>query len=544
MLSALTFVAAATLLQDAPTPEPARLVVLVVVDQLPTTQVERLADFWSGGIGRFVQRGRSFPDSAFLHGRTETGPGHGTIGTGCHPRAHGLVSNNWTETDASTDTYCVYDPDVTALKVDGPQSESGRSPAQMRTPALGDYLQAHDAASQVVAISSKDRGAVPIAGSAGGWALWWDRRGSTGFMSSTFYGEALPDWVAQWNAGWFERLLDGPFGGAWTSALPENIADAGTEADDRPGEYGRRTFPHPWPALSEPPTEREVQRLASAVYSSPCGDEFVLDLALAAVPALDLGGDEHVDLLSVSLSSCDTVGHRHGPLSREVTDLLLRADAKLETLFELLDERVGEEHWIAVLTADHGVLALPESLAEEGLPAERDSSAAVRAAFEAVAATLQEAYGSTFGLTGAGRGMRFSAAQLEAAGVDAAEVRRLAADELARVGAEFAAHVWTLEDLRDLSGDNELQRIEARSYDAARTPDVLFTPHRYHLIGAESGTSHGSPWLYDRRVPLVFLGPGFEPGAVDGPAGPVDIVPTLLARLGIDVPGGLDGTVR
>jgi hypothetical protein len=565
MLLALTLAAAIAPQKGAPADEPVRLVVLVVVDQMTADQLPRLGDWWEGGFKRFHEQGRRFTDAAFAHGRTETGPGHGTIGTGQHPSRHGLVSNSWVEADGQTTTYCVYDPDALALTVDGPQAEGGfrgegRSPAQMHVPALGDYLMAADARSQIVAISAKDRGAVPIAGSAGGWALWWDRIAATGFMSSTAYGEALPDWVVEWNEGWFERLLEGPFGDGWHSTLPADEAFGAslTEADERPGEHGSGTFPHALPALSSPPTEEEVVRLARAVYAGPGGDEFVLDLAEKALTALELGADEHVDLLSVSLSSCDTVGHDNGPRSHEVTDVLLRADRRLGQLFEQLDERVGAGRWIAVLTADHGVLRLPESLASADVEAGRASSGERDAAIEAVRAVLTETFGGDFGLRRAGRGLRFSARALAESGHDVAAIRTLAADELARAGAGFVAFAYSLDELRPdpdrhppdwvpaggVAGQREyILTIEARSFDEERTPDVVFTPHRNHLVGTATGTSHGSPWEYDRRVPLVFLGPGFKAGTPGRPAGPVDIVPTLLARLGLDVPDELEGAV-
>jgi predicted AlkP superfamily pyrophosphatase or phosphodiesterase len=539
-----------------------RLVVVVTVDQLFPDQLDRLEDWWEGGLERFWEQGWRFRESRLLHGFSETAPGHACIGTGLHPRGHGLVANEWLEEDLETVTYSCYDPDAPGLTNEGPQTSGvyrrrGRSPRNLRAPGLADYVKRADPASIVLSIAAKDRAAIPVVGQRPDWALWWDRRGGSGFMSSTWYGEQLPEWVVGWNAGWVERVRGGPFGAGWTPELPteELFWASKTEPDDRVGEVRPRAFPHPLPELGEEPSRRELQRLAGWVYDTPVGDELVLQLAERALVELELGLDDHVDVLALGLTSNDAVGHDHGPRSWEATDVLLRLDRRLGSIFEELDERVGAQHWVAVLTSDHGVLPLPEAMVHRGHRAVRIPRTDVRNLYEQVSGQLVERYGQDFVLTPTERGARLSAEALASADVDAAEVRAALARQLEQGGVEFIAYAWTREELeaaskipyeRDTYDEDETEQdavlvIEAGSYDPERTPDVVLTPRRYNVLALTEGTTHGSPWEYDRHVPMIFYGPGFPDRDEDREAHTVDILPTLLEHLGIDVPAGLDG---
>jgi hypothetical protein len=535
--------------EEAPAP---RLVVVVCIDQMTPEQLERLRPWLTGGLARFAEEGLRFRSAAHRHGVTETAPGHASLVTGLDPLRHGLVSNAWWLPDSKPSSYCVSDPDVVALTDRGPRADdryrAGRcSPRNLRAPGLGDWIKRADARSIACSIGLKDRSAVAMGGHRPDVCLWWDRvRG--GFQSSSWYGEALPDWAAEWNAGWVERLTGGAFAAGWTSGLPERFEGSGTAPDDRPGESGpggRRTFPYPLPKASDPPTDAELDRLADVVFATPAGDEFVLDIARRAVEALGLGADLHPDLLCLALSDCDTVGHAFGPLSCEVTDLLLRADRRLGELFQLLDERVGREGWVAVLSADHGVLELPEALAERGIGAVRVPGSALRDAVKAARKRMEERFGSDFYLAHGARGVRLSERAIAAAGLSAREVRREVAEALMQAGASWLERVWTWDELEaaargDVPAPGWLA-VEARSFDRERTSDLTLLPRPWHLVGKSTGTSHGSPYPYDRAVPLVFLGRGFPRGESWRESAPVDVVPTVMGRLGLPAPPGLDG---
>jgi predicted AlkP superfamily pyrophosphatase or phosphodiesterase len=247
----------------------------------------------------------------------------------------------------------------------------------------------------------------------------------------------------------------------------------------------------------------------------------------------------------VSLSACDTVGHSFGPRSREVTDVLLRADRELELLFADLDAKVGRGRWIASLSADHGVMDLPEALAARGIGAERVSGKTVSATVKAMRKALEEQFGEDFYLHYDNRGVRLSWTRIQAAGHRLAEVRAAAARALQIEGAAWLERAWTWDELEAVARHAEpalgWKRAWANSFDVDRTPDVVFQQKPWKLIGSGPGTTHGTPYPYDVGVPLCFYGPGFPAELRYAPASSVDALPTLMAALGLEVPAGLDG---
>jgi predicted AlkP superfamily pyrophosphatase or phosphodiesterase len=538
---ALTLLALCAPAQDGDDPG-VRLVVLVSIDQLSHVALDPLGPHLGGGIARLQEHGLVFTRAELAHGVTETAPGHASLGTGCLPSSHGVVANDWVGRESGLVEYCFADPDERPLRQAGPVDGAGRSARNLRRPALAQLLRATDPASRSVSISGKDRAAIGMAGQAD-WCLWWDQaRG--GFQSSTAWGQRLPEWVRAWNARWVQALIDGPFGQGWLGERAAALADA--PPDERPGEGGRR-FPYARPQLSEPPTPEELGRLASFTYATPACDAFTVELAIEALEGHALGADEHVDLLALGLSGCDALGHPCGPGSREVADLLLCADAALAELFERLDAQVGEGRWIAALSADHGVMPLPEALAARGIPARRVSGEAVGEALRSGRAALEERYGSALGLRGDARGLTLYAPRLREARLEAAEVRALLARSVAAGGQDWVARALTWERLRAVSREgaeaDPIEVLEAASFDEERAPDVSLVPREHVLVAMSRGTSHGTPHAYDRQVPLLFLGPGFEAGSSDEPVRTIDVVPTLLDRLGLPLPSGLDGRV-
>jgi arylsulfatase A-like enzyme len=238
------------------------------------------------------------------------------------------------------------------------------------------------------------------------------------------------------------------------------------------------------------------------------------------------------------------VGHSFGPTSREVTDTLLRADRALAALFAELDQRVGRGRWLAALSADHGVLDLPEALVVRGMGAVRVPAARVQAAHDAMRAALREAYGQDFWLATDEASVRLSERAMRDAGLDPASVRRLAADALQQAGADWIETVIPADELLGAEPPAGAWLIPWwHCHDPERSPDLRVQQRPWHILSGfdDLGTTHGTPYEYDRRVPLVFLGPGFAPGASFALASPCDAVPTLLAALALPIPTDLDG---
>ncbi len=516
--------------------ETPRLVVMVAVDQLIPEQLDRLSGELDGGLGRFWNSGTVLRSASLDYAHTETGPGHATYATGCLPRTHGIVANSFHDRAQGSAVYCVADEEARPVTSDGPGRGASVSPRNLLVPTLGDHLRAAFPAAKVFAISGKDRSAVLMGGASADCVLWWDQ-GSGGFSSSTHYGDQLADFVLGWNRGW----IDVAQGWRWEPCFEGDPARWGTAPDERPGEVpraGRTTFPYVLEASGR--TRDDVARkLAAGVYSTPLVDLFALEVARLAVEALDLGGDGVPDLLAVSLSACDVVGHAFGPYSWEVTDLVLRVDDALGELFDLLDERLGPGAWVASLSADHGVLELPEHLTARGVGARRIPLSELGAMQRAVREAVELEFGSDVRATYNGRGFVLDETALLSAGHDPAQVRATVA--LVAAESSCVAAAYTLEQLAGEGTSDGWLGLYRDGFRFARSMDVTlrFTP--WSLRGMGRGTSHGSPYPYDRRIPLAFLGPGFPAVRKYIRASSTDAVPTLLTALGLDVPDGLDG---
>lgn len=528
-------------------PSSPRLVVLISIDQL---RADRVTPALPGGLGRLLREGRVFADAAHAHADTETCPGHAVMLTGVHPGRAGIPSNDWIERDSGRLVYCVEDSAPDASVIGAPETPreasrppatgvTGRSPRSLRVDSLGDWMKARWPKARVFAVSAKDRAAITLGGQHPDAAYWLDR-GALGFTTSRWYRDALPAWVARWHG-------DGEGQGRFLAPVPElwehetGAHPNGARRDDTHGEAPQwsRTTGHP---------VRGADRRATLerVLYSPWLDTLTLDFARTLLDAELLGRDDVPDLLAVSLSATDLIGHLYGPGSQEARDALQRLDRDLASFLDHVERVVGKSRLVVALSADHGVLELPEWLHETGnsacpLPGGRQLAAPLREALASALATSLGAppEGSSW-MIDAGLSLTVSRALASSRGVDTSRVV-----DAAR--AFFVTHrgvlrTWTPEEIAIERERDPIGRLRAHSFDPERSgdlmvetrPDCLFTPWPF-------GTSHGSPWLYDRAVPLVLRGRGVVPGVVRGRAAPVDLAPTLAGLLGLSPPEGLDG---
>lgn len=489
------------------------LLVLLVIDQLGADLLERYEDVFTGGLARLMSRGRWFVDGAHEHGVTETSPGHATIATGTHPSHHGMVSNIWyTQDERGTwsATENVIDPAVRML---GGEMYLGSSPAALMRSALGDWIVDGDDEARVVSVSGKDRAAILLSGQ-GTHTVYWFAPELGRFASSTYYGTEDPEWITAFNAGLVERMARDT---TWESRIPpELVTRTRPDTASFEGDGVHTSFPHRFGEASDslPP------ELPYWWSGTPYLDREVLALARTALAALELGGRGSTDLLSISLSATDRVGHPYGPGSREQLDNLLRLDRELGEFLDHLDEELGDRYLLA-FTSDHGVSEAPEALEARGESARRLTVDDGQAFNEQAAGVLQE-----------------HANDPEALARGLAEEARAAA---------WIAEAWPSDTLPGVAGDS-IAVLMAHSLYPGRAAgllgrlgvEVVLTPHT--LIWAwVRGTTHGSPYLYDRRVPVIFLGPGVAPGRIPGRAATASIAPTLAREAGIRFPDDLDG---
>ena len=499
--------------------QPPRLVVLLVVDQLRADYIERFRDLYQGGLGRLLERGAYFPRAAYRHSATFTSAGHATISTGMPPSRHGIIANSWWESDRGS-VYSVGDDRYPAV---GGPGES-RSPCALQVDTLGDRLKAQHSGARVYAVSTKDRSAILMAGKRADGAFWFEPDCGC-LVSSSYYGGALPEWMAAFNA-------TGPAtpyaGRPWNRLLDDTeLYERMSRRDGFPAEHdGAETeFPH----------RRPDQGYESTLARTPFSDEITLGAAVAALRSGTLGTDSEPDLLAIGLSATDSIGHRFGPFSQEAMDNHLRLDRGLATLLDTIDDMVGLDRTVFALSADHGAVPLVEHLVENGIAAERFPADAMweharKAADDCGAGPAAETVADSSGTR-----LYWNERALGDREVDPDRASECVAESLRDYpGVE---EVFTARQL-SIEGGGARETLFENAFIAGRTAHIQVHLRPYLYTGGEAGTGHGSAHAYDRRVPVLFAGAGIEPGRHEAAAGPGDIAPTLAAVLAVDLPPG------
>lgn len=494
--------------RTAPAAEPTvRLVLLVAVDQFRADYLTRFGRP-RAGFRTLMTRGAMFTNAYLEHGHTVTAVGHSTMLTGATPSVSGIIDNAWYERSTKSNVESVTDLEATIVGGDA-GAGVGVSPRRLLVPTLGDQLKLLSSAAQgtpeaprVIGISLKDRSAILPAGHAADGAYFF--RGGR-FVTSSFYRSTLPDWVEAVNA---RKIPDTYAGKKWEY------------------EGGVRTYPS------------EVgSKLTSMTTSGPVGNELVLAMAKAALEHEQLGQRGVTDVLTVSFSSNDSVGHTYGPESPEVRDMTHQADRQVQELLDEVDRRVGLANVLVAFTADHGVAPLPEKANALRIPGGRFKSTTV---LDAVEGALDARYGDAKWVERlALPHVYLDHALLASKGIDEAEARRVAAAAAARV--PHVARVYTRDAV--LAGDvatDHISTLVTRAYHRDRSGDlhIVLEPH---WTTAATGTSHGTVYGYDRHIPLILMGPGVEPGVYHARVALNDLAPTLATLLGIEPPSGSQG---
>lgn len=511
-----------------------RLVVVIAVDQLRADYMDRFRPFFGrGGFNLFLQRGASFASARYEHATTSTCPGHAVMLTGSYGTVNGIIGNDWYDAAAGKEVYCAAD---TTVRLIGSDLE-GRSPRNLKGTTVGDLLKIGTGGrSRVVTVSAKDRSAIMLGGHLADAAYWME---DTLFVTSTYYRPELPEWVHEFNAS---GRITSYFGKQWERLLPDAAYrmvgpdDVATEG----GEDGAgRTFPHLIGGSSA-----AAEEFVEAFDLSPFGNDVLADFAMRAVVEEGLGRDTVPDLLGISFSANDRVGHAYGPDSHEVMDVTVRLDRTLARLFAFLDRGVGLANVVMVLTADHGVAPLPEVFASlrPGASARRFHPAVVDTAVEAA---LRARYGAA---PSPGWVLYHDQPQIYL-NLAAFRAKRASVEEAERVA---RAAVLSIPGVHEALTSTELANARAEgarsgevlSFYPGRSGNVYYQMAPYILVDDEAtGTGHGSPWAYDQQVPVLFYGSRIAPGVRHTPVAVADIAPTLAALLGLTAPGGSQGRV-
>jgi predicted AlkP superfamily pyrophosphatase or phosphodiesterase len=543
-LSGLLGCASAVAEPNEPSSRPAarapKLVLQITVDQLRGDLPMRFRDrLPPGGFRYFLEDGVHFVNAHYNHANTETAVGHSTLVTGATPARHGITGNDWF--DRATGKY-VYNTEDPAHHLIGkePKAHEGVSPRNLLASTIGDELVLNTAGrSRVFSVSVKDRGAILPGGHLG--KSFWFSRSSGEFVTSTFYYDAYPEWVAEWNA---RKFADRYRGKSW-----ELAGDAATYQakgmDDRPYEVALppmgRTFPHAF---------GDDAYTYLRLTLSPMGDELTLDFAKALIEAERVGQGEGTDFMAVSFSSTDYVGHLFGPSSLEAEDNVLRLDRILADLLAYVDASVGLDETLIVLSADHGGPEAPEYVDELGLSAGRFAADHFQPGGP-IAALLAKRFGRDDLLETHNHPYLYvDSVAVRDAGLSEQEVETFLAAEIVKLPG--IAYAMTRSDL--LAGrfaDSPIQRQIRNNFNPGRSGNVHLVPEAYWFLhstdeaqkmGLESiAAIHGSPWAYDTYVPVIFAGHGLKRATVSRRVGPHDIAPTIAAYLGIKPPSGAIG---
>lgn len=513
---------------DAP-----RLVVGIVVDQMRQDYLYRFGNkFSEDGFKRLMREGYQYKNAHYHYVPTHTAPGHASIYTGTTPSYHGIIGNGWYSTEKGKRVYCVGDSDV--MGVGGSKDTPGKvSPKNLLASTITDALQlASNFASRVVSVSIKDRSAVLSGGHAPTGVYWLD--GKTGnFMTSTYYCEALPEWVIAFNQ---RKLANQYLNGSWSTLLPldqytESTAD-GVWYERGFGEGEASVFPYDLRALAR-------SRGASAISTTPYGNTLVLDMALAAIEGEELGRDASTDFLSIGFSSTDYVGHAFGPYSIELEDTYLRLDAEIGRLLAYLDAQFPSDY-LLFLTSDHGVAHVPGFLTSHKLTGghasplpEGELKGVLLSAF-GEGEWIMQVYNDQVYLNREllyERGIALKQAQAIVKGV------------LLKI--PEVSEVYTADELARRDGAYRSKMLVENGYHSKLSGDVVVGWRAGYIqeVYGKKGTTHGSGYAYDTHVPMLFFGQGIPRGESVREVAIIDIAPSLSMLLNIGLPNSVTGHV-
>jgi predicted AlkP superfamily pyrophosphatase or phosphodiesterase len=507
-----------------------KLVVLLVVDQMRADYVDKFLGQWTGGLKRLVEEGAWFRDVAYPYAATETCVGHATISTGAFPATHGMVANAWWDRKEQKMVTCTADPDpgVKNIGYVGATPKGADTAWRMEIPSFAEELKFQTSgATRIVSFSLKARAAITMAGHKADAVTWFD---GGAWVTSSVYGTQpfIEEQVKSHPA-------KADFGKTWALSLSEKAYWYGEKALGAvPPEGWDLTFPHPLrgkTGVGEPDTAFYEQWA-----SSPYADTALTELAEKAVDSLKLGNSNGTDFLAVGYSPLDLVGHEFGPRSREIQDVLIRLDKDVGNLLAHLDQKVGRVNYVVALTADHGVVPIPDDMQTTGAHAGLLHLPEVQERIEKALEAFNYPKPVVARITGSD--IYFAPGVYEKLQHDHAAMQAVLDAALLQPG---VAAVYRAEELRDRPAtQSPTVRAFANSYFPGRSGDLFILPKPYWLLdytpsgkARSYGTGHGVPYNYDQHVPVLLMGFGIQPGQYFQSITPADIVPTFAALCGI-----------
>jgi len=498
-----------------------KIVVGIVVDQMRYDYIYRFwDDFSNNGFKKLVNEGHFFRNCQFGYVPTYTGPGHASIYTGTTPSVHGIVANDWYDKNSGKHIYCAGDGDMHTIcncednNIDV-QSEDGKmSPQHMLTTTFADELKLFYENSKVYGVSLKDRGAILPAGHSANGAYWMDSEGK--WITSSFYTRALPDYIQKINEN---NTVQNYLKGKWEvkGLFSHNLYDLLNKKG------------------------------GSAIKNTPFGNTILKDLALEIIKEEKLGQRETTDIITISFSSTDYIGHQFGPHAPEIKDTYIRLDRDIAQILATIENKIGVENALLFITADHGVVSEPSELIKRNIPGgyfdqQKMMTDLSEHLLDKYQFPILRVDASQYILNYSNNNLflnhEYISNNLE---VSIEEIQRECANFLLKY--EWVKNTYTATQLHENEYSNSFHSLIQRGYNQKRSGDVIVSLQTGWLKShwESGGTTHGSSYSYDTHVPLFFWGGEVLPGKTDRKVNIRDIAPTISTLLGTSFPNGCTG---
>ncbi len=511
-----------------------KLVLVLVIDQFSYDYLARYKDKLNSGFRYLIEHGANFSNCRYKQATTQTAVGHSIIATGAYPWATGIIANEWYDRRKDKTLPAISDDSVQLIGANG---KFGASAKSMNGTTIGDELKmASNGRSKVITVSLKDRASLFLAGNLANSAFWWDMH-SGNFVSGSQYGNQLPGWATSFNE---RHYADQYFGQSWQKLLPETEYNASTRDNythERAFPGDGKEFPHVISGGAQGPNES----FYAAFSATPWSNQMLIDFAKEAIDQESLGARGETDFLGISFSASDYLGHAFGPYSHEMEDLIARLDQTLGSFLNGVDQKIGLNNCVIVLTSDHGVSAIPEFLKERGLDAGRIDPKSLKTTLDSNLDSRlgQEDWISSF--TPPNLYLNLNAIdKLKYRQPDVEAVAAKICRQIPGIASVFTAFQFFSNQV-PLSPYAEAAK---KNYYWGRSGELYIVPKSGYIFGSEpSGTSHGSTHMYDSQVPLIIAGPGVKSGIYSQSASPNDIAPTISAILNITQPSLCEGRV-
>ncbi|KFF02364.1 alkaline phosphatase PafA [Flavobacterium reichenbachii] len=508
-----------------------KLVVGIVVDQMKMEYLYRFSDdFTQNGFKRLMNDGFTFQNMHYNYMPTYTAPGHASIYTGTTPATHGIVGNEWYSRTLGKEMYCTDDAGVKTVG-DGTAEEGAMSPKNLQTTTITDEVRmATNFAGKVIGMSLKDRGAILPAGHFANWAFWYSKTGS--FISSSFYGEKLPEWVSQFNN---EKHYMTYINKGWDLYKPASTYNESLP-DNNPYEgklYGSSApvFPYDLKTMYE-------KNDAGILRATPYGNDLLAEFAKKAIEKEELGKDNITDFLTVSFSSTDYVGHLLGPRSMELQDTYLRLDQTIADFLAYLDKTVGKDNYLLFLTADHAGAENVIYLKDRKYNVDNYPAKDFRK-------SLQDFSIKTFGvdllLNYSNFNIFFNKTVIKDKGLELPKVKQAFKEFL--ISLPQIKKVYTEEEILANSGNDYYLNFVAKGYDVTQDGDMVIINKPGDMEYSTTGTSHGTPYSYDTHVPAIFYGWHIKKGESYDKKAITEIAPTIAQKIKVAFPNGTEAKV-